>query len=121
MNPLAFFSPAWRNTLILLTLSILAYPYLPSPSSSASSPTLTPEKLSSDRTDSNKPLVTRMLARIMPDANVWKDRNDKHMVLTKEAAEGKLLVQDAQKPSVRRLGVPRLVVTLERAQREEGT
>jgi hypothetical protein len=39
---LAFLSPTWRNTFILVAASVLAYPYLPSPSSGSSSPSLSP-------------------------------------------------------------------------------
>jgi len=48
-----------------------------------------------------------MLARAIPDAKHWTERLDRHLELTKEAAEDKLLVQDAERPKIRRLGIPR--------------
>ena len=105
LTSLAFFSPAWRNTLILLTLSVLAYPYLPSPISTSSSPTLDPEKHTSNRTDPSTPYITRLIARAIPDASLWTERNDRHLALTKEAAESKLFIQDAERPKIRRLAI----------------
>ncbi|WVF67806.1 hypothetical protein IAT40_002567 [Kwoniella sp. CBS 6097] len=104
----SFFTPVWRNTFILVTASILIYPYLPSPSSSTTSPSLDPETFSqiAKSKDSSIPWLTKKLADITPKAKVWTERNDKHLELTKEAAETKLLFQEAERPKVLRMRYP---------------
>ncbi|WVQ95423.1 hypothetical protein IAU59_002520 [Kwoniella sp. CBS 9459] len=104
----SFFTPVWRNTFILVTASILIYPYLPSPSSSTTSPSLDPETFSqiAKSKDSSIPWLTKKLADITPEAKVWTERNDKHLELTKEAAETKLLFQEAERPKVLRMRYP---------------
>ncbi|WWD20913.1 hypothetical protein CI109_105391 [Kwoniella shandongensis] len=102
----SFFTPAWRNTFILLTASILIYPYLPSPSSSPISPSLDPDAFKKASKDSSVPYVTRWLAGITPEAKVWKERNDKHLELSREGAETKLLFQEAERPKVWRMRYP---------------
>ncbi|CAD6574907.1 MAG: hypothetical protein TREMPRED_001247 [Tremellales sp. Tagirdzhanova-0007] len=71
------------------------------------SPTLHPERLTAARSDPSLPLLTRLIARVIPDADHWTERIDRHLALSKQAAEDKLLIQDAQQPKVRRLGIPR--------------
>ena len=39
----------------------------------------------------------------MPEAGLWKARAAKHLELAKEAADDKLLFQEAERPKVRRL------------------
>ncbi|WRT70935.1 uncharacterized protein IL334_007934 [Kwoniella shivajii] len=102
----SFFTPFWRNTLILTTLTVLIYPYLPSPSSSTTSPSLDPETFSQSTKDKSLPYITRLLTQITPEAKVWTERNDKHLELTKEAAETKLLFQEAERPRVWRMRYP---------------
>ncbi|WWC72797.1 uncharacterized protein I206_106761 [Kwoniella pini CBS 10737] len=102
----SFFTPFWRNTLILTTISILAYPYLPSTSTNTTSPSLDPETWSKSTKDNSLPVVTRLLAQITPKAEVWTQRNDKHLELSKEAAETKLLFQEAERPKVLRMRYP---------------
>ena len=103
----AFFGPAWRYTYIILGLGLLSYPYLPDRSTASMSPTLHPERLTAARSDPSLPLLTRLIARVIPDADHWTERIDRHLALSKQAAEDKLLIQDAQQPKVRRLGIPR--------------
>ncbi|KAK8850749.1 hypothetical protein IAR55_004669 [Kwoniella newhampshirensis] len=102
----SFFTSGWRNTFILLTASILIYPYLPSPSSSPASPSLDPEAFKQTAKDSSMPYVTRMLAGITPEAKVWTERNDRHLELSKENAETRLLFQEAERPKVWRMRYP---------------
>lgn len=55
-------------------------------------------------TEGEKPVVTRFIEdKIMPAQDLWRSRNEKHLELAKEAAETKLLFQEAERPKVRRL------------------
>ena len=103
----AFMSPPWRNTLILITASVLIYPYLPSPQKYSASPSVSPDQFSSTSTSSDAPWVTRQLAKYTPESKVWTDRNDKHLELSKEKAEERLLFQEAERPKVHRMRYPR--------------
>jgi hypothetical protein len=89
-----------RNSLVVTALFIFAYPYLPSPSKSSASPSLNPEGVTSA---SDAPYITRLLAKYTPSAQTWTDRNNKHLELTKQAAEERLLVQEAERPRVWRM------------------
>ncbi|WVQ63463.1 uncharacterized protein L199_001616 [Kwoniella botswanensis] len=102
----SFFNPFWRNTLVLTTLAILAYPYIPSTSSNTTSPSLDPETFSKSTKDKSLPYVTRLLASITPESRIWTERNDKHLELSKDAAETKLLFQEAERPRVLRMRYP---------------
>ena len=101
----AFLSPPWRNTLILITASILIYPYLPSPSKQSLSPSLSPETFQS--ASNGTPLVTRLLAKYTPEAKVTNERNDRHLELSTEKAGERLLFQEAERPRVHRMRFPR--------------
>ena len=105
----AIISPTSRNVLILITLSILTYPFLPTPSHHPSSPSASPDAFSQTTSDDSVPWLTRWLAGITPKAEVWTKRNDKHLELSKATAEDRLLVQEAERPKVRRLKYPRCV------------
>ncbi|GAA6003074.1 hypothetical protein JCM10207_001972 [Rhodosporidiobolus poonsookiae] len=51
-----------------------------------------------------QPWLTRYIAyNLNPSADKWRARNDKHLELAKEAAEDKLLFQEAEKSRIRRL------------------
>lgn len=102
-NLSAFFSPAMRNSIILIAASVLIYPYLPSTTKGSSSPSVSPEAFNKTGTDASSPAITRWLAKVTPDSKVWTDRNDKHLELTKEAAEERLLFQEAERTRVFRL------------------
>jgi hypothetical protein len=102
----AFLSPPWRNTLILITASILIYPYLPSPSKQSLSPSLSPDALQSASTPET-PMITRLLAKYTPNAQVTAERNDKHLELSTEKAGERLLFQEAERPRVHRMRFPR--------------
>lgn len=90
-----------RNSLILTALLVVAYPYLPSPAKGSASPSLSPDAHSSALNDT--PYITRLLAKYTPSAQLWTERNDKHLELTKQAAEDRLLVQEAERPKVWRM------------------
>ncbi|AFR98235.1 hypothetical protein C343_06211 [Cryptococcus neoformans C23] len=102
----SFFTPSWRNAFIILTASILIYPYLPSPSNKPASPSLDPEAFAAARKDEALPALTRWLAKQTEKAEVWAQRNEKHLELTKEAAETKLLFQEGERPKVLRMRYP---------------
>ncbi len=101
---IAFFTPMWRNTLILTAVAVIAYPFLPSPPSKAMSPTTSDSYSTSESKD--LPLVSRILAQITPAASTWTERNDKHLELSIKAAEDKLLFQEAERPKVYRMRFP---------------
>ncbi|RSH87156.1 hypothetical protein EHS25_003647 [Saitozyma podzolica] len=92
-----------RNSIILITASVLIWPYLPSRKTGSASPSASPSSFSSVADDTQSPAITRWLAKNTPDAKVWTERNDKHLELTKEAAEERLLFQEAERPRVWRL------------------
>ncbi|GAA6043620.1 hypothetical protein JCM8097_008293 [Rhodosporidiobolus ruineniae] len=51
-----------------------------------------------------QPWLTRYIAyNLAPDADKWKARNDKHLELAKQAADDKLLFQEAEKSRMRRM------------------
>lgn len=85
-----------RNSLIVIAAAVLAWPYLPSPSAGSASPSASPEAFSKAAATADAPFVTRWLAKNTPEAEVWTKRNDKHLELTKEAAEERLLFQEAE-------------------------
>nr|ODN74929.1 hypothetical protein L203_06612 [Cryptococcus depauperatus CBS 7841] len=101
-----FFSPSWRNAFLFFTASLLIYPYLSSPSTKPISPSLDPEAFEEARKDQSLPALTRWLANQISKAEVWKKRNDKHLELSKEAAETKLLFQEAERPRIWRMRYP---------------
>ncbi|GAA5896405.1 hypothetical protein JCM6882_001005 [Rhodosporidiobolus microsporus] len=51
-----------------------------------------------------QPWLTRYIAyNLAPSADKWKARNDKHLELAKEAADDKLLFQEAERSRMRRM------------------
>ena len=101
-----------RNALLLTGLFALAYPYLPSPSAGSASPSVSPGGHDSAATSADAPLVTRLIARYTPSAKVWTERNDRHLELVRDAAEEKLLFQEAERPRVWRWRNARYVCLL---------
>lgn len=91
-----------RTTLALTALLALAYPYIPSPSKGSASPSLSPDAFAraSARDADETPLITRLIARYTTPASTWTERNDKHLELAKDAAEARLLFQEAERPRV---------------------
>lgn len=104
----AFMNATWRNTLILTALAVFAYPYLPSPPSSPSAPS-TSEEYTTPAGTRDLPLVSRLLAQGTTPAATWTERNAKHLELTVQAAEDKLLFQEAERPRIYRMRFPRCV------------
>lgn len=84
------------------------------------SPDDVPNKV--DPSSSEVPYLTRYIKHnLTPQADLWKERNEKHLELAVEAADAKLLFQEAERPSVRRLrylGSVELAGISERAQLE---
>ena len=97
-------TPTWRNTAIATTLAIIIYSTFPSPPRIATSPSSDPSYTTS--TASALPLFSRVLAQITPEAKTWTERNERHLELTKNAAEDRLLFQEAERPRIHRLRNP---------------
>ncbi|WWC92555.1 uncharacterized protein L201_007514 [Kwoniella dendrophila CBS 6074] len=105
----SFFTPFWRNTIILTAVTVLVYPYLPSTSNLnqiTTSPSLNPDFFQKSTTNKELPYITRLLTKITPESKIWTERNDKHLQLSKDAAETKLLFQEAERPKVLRMRYP---------------
>ncbi|TYJ51686.1 hypothetical protein B9479_007736 [Cryptococcus floricola] len=104
----SFLNPKWRNALLLLTTSLLLLPHLPAPSKSHLSPSLSPEAFQAARRDveGELPWLTRWFVRETEKAEVWRERADRHLELEKERADGRLLVQEAERPRVLRMRYP---------------
>lgn len=92
-----------RATLLLTALFTISYPYLPSPSRGSASPSASPTSFSTVADKADTPLITRLLAKYTPEAKTWTERNDKHLELTKDRAEERLLFQEAERPKVWRM------------------
>ena len=66
------------------------------------SPDDLPNKI--DPSHSETPYLTRYIAHnLTPQADLWKERNEKHLELAVKAADDKLLFQEAERPKVRRM------------------
>jgi hypothetical protein len=100
----AFMTPTWRNTAIATALALVIYNTFPSPPARATSPSTDPEYAT--RTAQSLPWFSRVLAQLTPDAKVWTERNEKHLQMTREAAEDRLLFQEAERPRIHRLRNP---------------
>ncbi|KAK4698826.1 hypothetical protein P7C70_g7443, partial [Phenoliferia sp. Uapishka_3] len=83
-----FTKPIWRNLALGALAVALAYRLAP-----ASAPV----------TEENPHPITSYIAANMPAAGQWKANATKHLELAKEAADDKLLFQEAERPKVRRL------------------
>lgn len=54
--------------------------------------------------EQEEPFMTRYIRyNLTPKSDVFKERNNKHLELAKQAAEDKLLFQEAELPKIRRL------------------
>ena len=102
-----FHGPFWRNTALAVLLSFAVYTVSLSHAPAAKPINLEqshdPNEQPVEAKDKDMPYLTRYLAYHMPREGLWKERNDKHLELTVKAAEDQLLVQDAQRPKIRRL------------------
>ncbi|ODN79158.1 hypothetical protein L198_07908 [Cryptococcus wingfieldii CBS 7118] len=105
----SFLNPKWRNAFLLFTTAALIFPYLPTPSKSNLSPSLSPDAFQDARRDveGELPWLTRWFVRETEKASVWKERADRHLELTKEEADRRLLFQEAERPRVLRMRYPR--------------
>lgn len=96
----------WRNTILAVVLSFATYrlslSHAPSAKPINLDETHDPEAQLTEAKDADMPYLTRYLAYHMPREGMWKERNDKHFELTVKQAEDKLLLQDAQRPKIRR-------------------
>lgn len=100
----AFMTPIWRNTAIATALAVIVYSTFPSPPRVATSPSSDPSYTTS--TAAHLPLFSRVLAQMTPEAKTWTERNERHLELTREAAEDRLLFQEAERPRIHRLRNP---------------
>lgn len=94
----------WRNTAIATALALIIYNTFPSPPKHATSPSTDPEYTT--RTAQTLPLFSRILAQLTPEAKTWTERNEKHLKMTIEAADDRLLFQEAERPRIHRLRNP---------------
>ncbi|KAM0789258.1 hypothetical protein ACM66B_000101 [Microbotryomycetes sp. NB124-2] len=65
-----------------------------------------PEATGQDDQDqeNDAPWITRYITHnLTPATGLWKQRNERHLELAIEAANDKLLIQEAEKPKIRRL------------------
>ncbi|KAK4057199.1 hypothetical protein OIO90_001694 [Microbotryomycetes sp. JL221] len=57
-----------------------------------------------DADNNQAPWITRYITHnLTPATDLWKQRNERHLELSIEAANDKLLFQEAEKPKIRRL------------------
>ena len=100
----------WRNSIIALALSFAAYrvsiAYTPAAQGADLDAEHGPNETLSEADDKSMPFLTRYIAHHMPREGIWKERNAKHLELTVKQAEDQLLIQEAQKPVIRRLRYP---------------
>ncbi|KAI5481165.1 hypothetical protein MNV49_005600 [Pseudohyphozyma bogoriensis] len=85
-----FNAPFWRNG-VIFALS-LALVYRLTPAASADSNEESP--------------ITKYLAFHMPDKQLWVDRSVKHLEMAKQAADDRLLFQEAESSKVKRIKYP---------------
>ncbi|KAL7010327.1 hypothetical protein EMMF5_000350 [Cystobasidiomycetes sp. EMM_F5] len=108
--PENFSSPVWRNTFIaLVVLSgvyIISGQHAPAAQEAATDEEHDPHGVPNEAYDKSKPYLTRYIAYHMPRGDYWKARNEHHLQLSHKAAEDELLIQDAQRPAVRRMKNP---------------
>lgn len=92
-HPAGFSAPIWRNGVLGALALVLYYRLVPSSAvRNADGELEVPEHP-----------ITKYLAYNMPEAGLWKARNAKHLDLAKEAADDKLLFQEAERPKIRRI------------------
>lgn len=100
----------WRNTILTLAVSIAAYrvstEYTPAAQGADLSHSHDPNAQPIEGDDKSMPFLTRYIAHHMPREGIWKERNSRHLELSVKQAEDQLLIQEAQKPPVRRLRYP---------------
>ncbi|EJT51819.1 hypothetical protein A1Q2_02984 [Trichosporon asahii var. asahii CBS 8904] len=103
-----FMNATWRNAFIAIAAVALAVKYGPSPIEGVSaSPSVSNDNLEKEAADKNAPWITRWYANNMKgDGKLWDERNAKHLELTMQAADTRLLYNEAELPHVYRLKNP---------------
>jgi len=89
-SPEGFFTPFWRNTVILSFLGYGVYRFMPSRTS----------------LDGKEGSLTSRIRNTLTPADTWKERNEKHLALSLEAAEAKHLTGSARRPLMPRTRYP---------------
>lgn len=98
---LGFNAPFWR-TLSLAAVGVFLYVRLADSSDKVPTPSELVDKV--DEKVSVPPYLTRYISHnLAPDGDKYKERNEKHLELAKQAADDKLLFQEAERPRMRRL------------------
>ncbi|GAA5992383.1 hypothetical protein JCM10908_000455 [Rhodotorula pacifica] len=96
-----FNAPFWR-TLSIAAVGVFLYLRLAESSDKVPTPSELVDKVEEKVTV--PPYLTRYISHnLAPDADKYKERNDKHLELAKQAADDKLLFQEAERPRMRRL------------------
>ncbi|KLT40544.1 hypothetical protein CC85DRAFT_287384 [Cutaneotrichosporon oleaginosum] len=105
----SFFTGPWIQAGIIFAFGVTAYNFLPSPKEVVASPTTSNSALEQEAKNDSAPWLTRFLAgRLAGAAEQNEQYNDKHLALTIEAADQRLLFNEAERPKVRRLKYPSL-------------
>lgn len=98
---LGFNAPFWR-TLSLAAVGVFLYVRLADSSDKVPTPSELVDKV--EEKVSVPPYLTRYISHnLAPDGDKYKERNEKHLELAKQAADDKLLFQEAERPRMRRL------------------
>lgn len=97
-----FNAPFWR-TLSIAAVGVFLYLRLAESSDKVPTPSELVDKVE-EAVPAVPPYLTRYISHnLAPDADKFKERNDKHLELAKQAADDKLLFQEAERPRMRRL------------------
>lgn len=101
-----FNAPFWR-TLSIVAVGAFIYSRLAEKSDAVPTPRELVDKVEHQLEHLEEkvpPYLTRYIQHnLAPDADKYKERNDKHLELAKQAADDKLLFQEAERPRIRRL------------------
>ncbi len=85
-----------RNGLIVIAAAVLAWPYLRLRRRARLLLRRLPMLLQDGPAGDGSALCHAVARKNTPEADLWTKRNDKHLELTKEAAEERLLFQEAE-------------------------
>jgi len=99
----AWFTPAWRNTFILIALGFAVYPFMPEPNNEPQNPAADPEGWKRYLEDPKTPWITKYMGSFYTDPTEKRELVREHVNMRIKAAEDKLLYQDAEKPQVQRI------------------
>ncbi|WOO82640.1 uncharacterized protein LOC62_04G006122 [Vanrija pseudolonga] len=101
-----FFDAKWATRALLVSAAVLLWPYLPERPTSAASPSLAPAAAEKEATSAPSFITRAIASGTKEDAENWAKRNDQHLALTREQADEKILVQEAERPKVWRMRYP---------------